>query len=84
MNIWRKPSLEIVEYYVLSKGQPRYNLWPFDDATLIHKAITQYIPRVGEMVQLKQPIDERDILRVVYVGHRLSKNKAVPCILLDK
>ena len=84
MSIWSKPSLEIVEYYVLSEGQPRYGLWPFDYATLVHKAITQYVPRVGEMVNLKKPIDDKTVLRVGYVGYRLSKNKTVPCILLDK
>lgn len=79
-----KPKPETVEFYILSKGQPIYSVYPFDEATLVYEVATQYIPRVGEMVHLKTPIKDRVDFRVAHVSYRLSKNKMVPCILLDK
>ena len=84
VTIQRKSKLEIIEFYILSNEQPRYNSWPFDKAILICKIQTQYVPKIHEMVRLNEPIDNNTDFRVSQIGYRVSKNKMIPCILLDK
>ena len=81
--MFKKSETETIEVYVRAKGQPRYQSWPFDEATLIYTIRTNHVPRMHESIQLKRSIKGKTNFEVTTVGYRMSKNKSIPCILID-
>ncbi len=82
-------DLNVINFYIRSKGQNRHLSWPFDEADQITTIRSASVPRVNEYVNIENETKDEETItynlyRVAFVGYRITKgNIYEACVLLE-